>query len=167
VRNSYRLAAVLGVAVALLGGLSTVAQAATTTQSEPSAISSREGADLAKVTMSPVIATHVGGGAISAAWTCSTGDMCAWTGLDGTGSRCAWTNADNDWRAGATVCSWASSTNVQSIYNHGTSASYSGVAFYSGANYSGFLFCVPQGWIADISAGGLNIRSHKWISGAC
>jgi hypothetical protein len=97
-----------------------------------------------------------------AAWECSSGDFCAWTGLNGTGSRCAWTNADPDWRGGAIQCSWSGSQRVQSYWNRGTSTSYRGVKLYQSANYTNLAYCAPQGTAWNIADGGTFLRSHQW-----
>ncbi|WP_097259709.1 peptidase inhibitor family I36 protein [Streptomyces sp. TLI_55] len=97
------------------------------------------------------------------AWECSSGDVCVWNATNGTGSRCSWTNADPDWWSGSIQCSWSDTQNARSAYNRGTSSSYAGVAFYSGANYSGYLGCLSQngGWDDDFN---VRIRSHRWVT---
>ncbi|MFL6122180.1 peptidase inhibitor family I36 protein [Actinophytocola sp.] len=104
-------------------------------------------------------------GAELAAWSCSSGNVCFYTGPDGTGSRCMWSVADPDWATGSIVCSWARTTNVKSVWNRGTSSA-SGVAFYSGTNYSGRIGCTRQGQSGNL-AGTYKVRSHQWISGSC
>lgn len=52
---------------------------------------------------------------------CPTGNVCFWTGDNGTGSRCTWSVDDPDWQGGSIRCSWAATTPAQSVYNHGNS----------------------------------------------
>lgn len=102
------------------------------------------------------------------AWECSVGSFCAWTGLDGTGSRCSWSNADPDWLTGSVQCSWAGTTKVQSYLNNGTSPGFTGVEIYLNPNYVNKFHCVlqgGQGW--DVTAGGVFLRSHRWITSTC
>ncbi|WP_112263208.1 peptidase inhibitor family I36 protein [Lentzea terrae] len=102
------------------------------------------------------------------AWECPSGHFCAYTGLNGTGSRCAWSGADPDWLSGNVRCSWAGSTRVQSYKNNGTSGSFTGVEIYRNADYIGKFHCVlqgGQGW--NVTAGGVLLRSHRWISSTC
>ncbi|QNP75113.1 peptidase inhibitor family I36 protein [Streptomyces roseirectus] len=97
------------------------------------------------------------------AWECSSGYVCVWNSTNGTGSRCTWSSADPDWWGGSVQCSWSDTQNARSAYNRGTSSSYEGVAFYSGANYSGYLGCLPQngGYDNDFN---VRIRSHRWVA---
>jgi len=102
-------------------------------------------------------------------WDCPSGNICVWTGADGNGSRCTWSDADPDWQGGSIRCSWSASTKVQSVFNNGTSSSFTGVQVYRNANYGSPFFCAPQGnhvrWI--ITNGGILLRSHRWISSTC
>lgn len=102
-------------------------------------------------------------------WDCPSGNICVWTGSDGNGSRCNWSDADSDWQSGSIVCSWSGSTKVQSVFNNGTSSSFTGVQVYRNANFGSPFFCAPQGdhtrWI--ITNGGVLLRSHQWIRSAC
>ncbi len=104
-------------------------------------------------------------GAVLAAWSCNSGNVCFYTGPDGTGSRCMWSVADPDWATGSIVCSWALTTNVKSVWNRGTSSA-SGVAFYRSTDYNGRIGCTRQGQSGNL-AGTYKVRSHKWISGSC
>ncbi|SER21394.1 peptidase inhibitor family I36 protein [Actinokineospora terrae] len=99
------------------------------------------------------------------AWECNTGNICFYTGPDGTGSRCMWDVADPDWATGGTVCSWALTTNVKSVWNRGTSSA-SGVAYYRNVDYVNRAGCTRQGQSGNL-AGTYKLRSHKWISGSC
>jgi hypothetical protein len=101
-----------------------------------------------------------------AAWTCSTGNVCFWTGFDGTGSRCMWDVADPNWATGAYVCSWARTTNVKSVWNRGTNSSLTGVAYYLRPNYSDRIGCTPQGARGNLR-GTYMLWSHRWINTSC
>ncbi|MCC3655337.1 MULTISPECIES: peptidase inhibitor family I36 protein [Streptomyces] len=103
--------------------------------------------------------------AAPAAVDCATGDVCFWTGYDFTGKKCAWDIADPDWQNGAVKCSWAATTNVKSVWNAGT-GSYSGVAYYKGANYTDRVGCTRNQHGGNL-AGTYKVRSHKWITGSC
>jgi hypothetical protein len=105
-------------------------------------------------------------GVIIQAWSCNSGNVCFYTGPDGTGSRCMWSNADSDWATGTDVCSWALTTNVKSIWNRGTSTSYTGVAYYKQTGYTDRVGCTRQGRSGNL-AGTYKVRSHRWISGSC
>lgn len=84
---------------------------------------------------SPAAAESAGRDAGTPVWgACAAGNVCFYTGSNGTGSKCSWSVADPDWRTGSIVCSWAATTNVRSVWNNGTSSSYSGVRYYLSAN---------------------------------
>jgi hypothetical protein len=100
-----------------------------------------------------------------AAWDCATGNVCFWTGFGGTGSRCMWDVADNDWTSGTYKCSWATTKNVKSVYNAGTSSA-TGVAYYKDTGHNTRVGCTKQGKKGDL-AGTYELRSHKWISTSC
>jgi hypothetical protein len=122
---------------------------------------------LATAGVAAVIAVAVPGvaGAAPAAWACNTGNVCFYTGPDGTGSRCMWSVADPDWATGGTVCSWALTTNVKSVWNRGTSSA-TGVAYYLQTNYTNRVGCTRQGQSGNL-AGTYKVRSHRWISSSC
>ena len=100
------------------------------------------------------------------AWECASGNVCFWTGYNGTGKRCAWSVADPDWQSGNIKCSWAATTNVRSVWNRGTSSSYTGVAYYRNTDYNGRIGCTRQGQRGNL-AGTYKVRSHRWIDGNC
>lgn len=102
----------------------------------------------------------------AAAWTCSEGYVCFWDAANGTGHRCSWNVADPDWTAGLYVCSWSSTRNVKSVYNHGTDSSLSGVAFYTSRNYVNRIGCTRQGQLGNL-AGTYKVYSSRWITGSC
>ncbi|MEV0784965.1 peptidase inhibitor family I36 protein [Streptomyces sp. NPDC050423] len=100
----------------------------------------------------------------TAAWGgCAVGDICVYSGANGTGSVCAWDGDDLDWRGGTVQCSWSGSKNVLSVWNRGTGGdgSYRHVKFYKGADYKGYNGCVHQGAKGNT---GSHLRSHKWAT---
>jgi hypothetical protein len=100
----------------------------------------------------------------AAAFSCPSGNVCFYTGRDGTGSRCAWSVADPDWWGGDIRCSWSAERAPLSIYNHGTSSSYNGVVYY---NPNGVrMGCTRQGVAGNLS-GDYKVRSHHWTAGSC
>jgi hypothetical protein len=114
----------------------------------------------------PATAWDSATGARLAQWSCNTGNVCFWTGPDGTGSRCTWSGADPDWATGSIVCSWALTQNVKSVWNRGTSSSFTGVRYYLQTNYTSPIGCTRQGQSGNL-AGTYKLRSHKWISTSC
>src|SRR5690348_2540175 len=84
-----------------------------------------------------------------AAWDCNTGNVCFWTGFGGTGSRCMWDVADSDWTSGTIKCSWATTKEVKSVYNRGTSSA-KGVVFYRNTGYNNRIGCTKQGQKGDL-----------------
>jgi hypothetical protein len=105
-------------------------------------------------------------GAPLAAWDCSRGNVCFWTGSNGTGSRCMWDTADADWTAGAVTCSWATTRVVKSVWNRGEIKRLTGVAYYLKANYVNRVGCTARGDRGNL-AGTYYVRSHIWIDTAC
>jgi hypothetical protein len=102
------------------------------------------------------------------AWdNCDPGELCVWEDLNGNGRMCAWTNADNDWWNTPVVCSWASSTPVESYWNRGTSTSFTGVELHRVAGYGSKFHCAPQGTNWNVTNGGVILRSHIWITRTC
>jgi hypothetical protein len=97
---------------------------------------------------------------------CPTGDLCAYSGPDGTGSRCVWSGSDDNWLSGSISCSWAGTKPVLSVYNKGTSPDYEGVALYLSPNYVDQAFCAQQGTATDFEGVGVKTRSHQWVT-AC
>ncbi len=105
-------------------------------------------------------------GAALAAWDCTIGNVCFWNGFGGTGGRCMWDVADPDWTAGSIRCSWATTNEVKSVYNRGTSSSFKGVRFYRNTGYNNSIGCTKQGQKGDL-AGTYQVRSHQWTTGSC
>ncbi|GGU13257.1 peptidase inhibitor family I36 protein [Lentzea flava] len=101
-----------------------------------------------------------------AAWDCNTGNVCFWNGFGGTGGRCMWSVADPDWTSGDIKCSWATTKEVKSVYNRGTSSSLTGVVFYRNTGYNNRIGCTRQGQKGDL-AGTYQVRSHQWTNGRC
>jgi hypothetical protein len=97
------------------------------------------------------------------ALTCNSTNVCVWPVPDGSRNRCSWVNRDNDWWNTPVVCSWSSSQTVKAIYNRGTSSSFSGVCLYANANYSHWLYYVPQGQ-QFVPGPQYIVRSHRWVS---
>lgn len=92
---------------------------------------------------------------------CESGEICFYTGDNGTGKMCAWDGNDSDWRNGAVQCSWAADNNVRSVYNNGTSGK--AVVYYSGANHENRKGCTTKGKKGNL-AGTYKLRSHKWVN---
>ncbi|MCX5390395.1 peptidase inhibitor family I36 protein [Streptomyces sp. NBC_00094] len=96
---------------------------------------------------------------------CYSGDVCVYTGLNGTGSVCAWSGGDNNWSAGPITCSWTLTKNVKSIWNRGTGGvgTYRHVDFFLAADYTSFYACAAQGFKGNTGPdAGAPIRSHYW-----
>ncbi|MFJ8098487.1 peptidase inhibitor family I36 protein [Streptomyces griseofuscus] len=95
---------------------------------------------------------------------CPSGNVCFYTGDDGTGKMCAWSVDDPDWRSGSITCSWSATTRAQSVYNHGVTGAP--VSYYTGANYGGSRAgCTKAGTKGNFvgnSGAGYFLRSHKW-----
>ncbi|MGW1060621.1 peptidase inhibitor family I36 protein [Micromonospora rubida] len=96
---------------------------------------------------------------------CPASNACFYTGSGGSGSMCNWSDADPDWTSGIDRCSWARTAPARSVYNRGTSTSYTAVAFYTGTYYNGYNGCMGQGWQGNI--GPVYLLSHKWITSPC
>jgi hypothetical protein len=93
---------------------------------------------------------------------CPSGYVCYYTGLNGTGQKCQWRNADTQH---ADDCSWADTTKVRSIANHGTSSAYSGVCSYRLPDYdpSQDWSWLKQGHEMNLPGGGYKVLSHRWV----
>ncbi|GAA0915246.1 peptidase inhibitor family I36 protein [Streptomyces thermoalcalitolerans] len=98
---------------------------------------------------------------------CASGNVCFYTGDNGTGQKCSWSVADPDWTQGDIKCSWAETKNVQSVWNRGTSKSYTGVAYYRWADYNTRMGCTPQGKRGNLTGNGYKLKSHRWVDGNC
>lgn len=72
-----------------------------------------------------------GGPATSGYESCSSGEICFYTGPNGTGNKCTWRDFDEDWQSGGTICSWAALSNVCSVANKtGSRIEYFQDAYY-------------------------------------
>jgi hypothetical protein len=94
---------------------------------------------------------------------CPSTYVCFYTGLNGTGQKCQWQSAS---RQHADDCSWADTTNVRSIANHGTNSAYSGVCYYRLPNMDGSTGPVKhlgQGDRVNLPDGGWKVLSHQWV----
>ncbi|MET9555602.1 peptidase inhibitor family I36 protein [Streptomyces sp. NPDC006645] len=103
------------------------------------------------------------------AWgACAEGNVCFYTGFDGTGSKCTFPVADRDWTQAPLVCSWSQTTNVKSVWNNGTSPNFTGVAYYQWNNMveKDRKGCTLQGKRGDL-AGTYKLKSHQWVDGPC
>jgi len=98
---------------------------------------------------------------------CPSGNVCFYTGDYGTGKQCSWSVADPDWTQGTSKCSWSQTTNAQSVWNRGTSGSYTGVAYYQWANYTTRKGCTDQGKRGNLTGSGYKLKSHRWVDGNC
>lgn len=107
----------------------------------------------------------VTGKALSA-YECDSGDVCFWTGKNGTGSRCAWPAADSSWSSGSIRCSWADDKPVKSVWNRGTDRRFTGVAYYARSNYKDRKGCTTRGDRGNL-AGTYELQSHRWITTSC
>lgn len=106
---------------------------------------------------------------------CAEGDVCVYSGVNGTEDRCSWDGNDPNWSTatgGTPLCSWrANGKNVQSIWNNGTrDTAYRHVKFYLGTNYTDYYGCAVRydtgvGWRGNTGPdAGAPIRSHKWVT---
>jgi hypothetical protein len=91
---------------------------------------------------------------------CGGGEVCFYTGKDGTGKKCSWSGRWADWQAGAARCSWAATNNVKSIYNNGNSGQ--SVVYYTSSNFKDRIGCTKKGVKGNL-AGTYKVRSHKWV----
>ncbi|MBB1242134.1 peptidase inhibitor family I36 protein [Streptomyces durbertensis] len=94
---------------------------------------------------------------------CKKGNICFYTGSNGTGHMCQWDGNDSDWRGGGITCSWAGTHNVKSVYNNGFASGYKDVVYYTGANYQNRIGCTKVGNQGNL-AGTYKLRSHKWVT---
>lgn len=89
---------------------------------------------------------------------CPSQHFCAWSGTNGSGSMCHWSGDDPDWYSGSIRCSWASSRNVRSVYNNGTSGR--GVNTYRADGSR--VGCTASGGAGNYTGAGHRIKSHSW-----
>jgi Peptidase inhibitor family I36 len=91
---------------------------------------------------------------------CPEGFVCFYTGRNGGGDMCRWQSADSNHHP---ECSWAGSTKVRSIYNHGTDQAFLGVCVYSQPDYVNNWAFSQQGSLPFNTSGDFKALSHKWI----
>lgn len=87
---------------------------------------------------------------------CPAGDLCFYTGLNGTGKMCHWGVIDPDWASGQIVCSWALTNNVCSIFNRWTGT----VDYYTSPNYVNHIGSTARD-VAGNLACSYKLRSHR------
>lgn len=98
------------------------------------------------------------------AFSCGVGNVCYYTGQDGTGQKCEWTNADDNHAAAPVVCSWAANTIVRSVFNNGRDPDFAGVCSYRNAGYDSRALWLRQGFAVNTN-GTYRVMSHKWVEG--
>ncbi|MFC9693627.1 peptidase inhibitor family I36 protein [Kribbella sp. NPDC056951] len=101
-----------------------------------------------------------------AAYDCPSGEICFYTGRDGTGDRCKWPSYDVEWLASPGVCSWADTIAPKSVRNNGTNTSFTGVRYYSRPNFDNTAGCTRRGTRGTFVTPE-KLRSHQWVTGAC
>jgi hypothetical protein len=92
---------------------------------------------------------------------CDSGEVCFYTGNDGTGQKCSFEFADRFWA----TCSWRDQQNVRSVWNRGT-GDYTGVVYYKQTEYRDRAGCTKQGARGNL-AGTYKLHSHQWTTGHC
>ncbi|MGB3438562.1 MAG: peptidase inhibitor family I36 protein [Actinophytocola sp.] len=115
----------------------------------------------------PVAVPFHGEDASALAWECPSGDFCIWENTGGTGRRCNWSVADPDWQGGTIRCSWSGATKVESAFDNGNDTSFASVAAYRQANYGSRWGCFDRGVTYNVTAGGVLLRSHQWVTNHC
>ncbi|MFD5701226.1 peptidase inhibitor family I36 protein [Streptomyces lasiicapitis] len=98
------------------------------------------------------------------AWAgCDYGEICVYSGLNGTGTRCDWYGDDSNWASGAETCS----IRVKSIWNNGKPEAYRHVNFFFKAGHDDFYACARHGWRGNTGpTNGVKLLSHGWAT-AC
>jgi hypothetical protein len=115
----------------------------------------------------PTLVEATKSGVSPQAWECPSGDFCVWENTGGTGRRCNWDVADPDWWAGSVVCSWADDTPVESALDNGNVSRFLAVRVYRSANEQNSFACLRRGVLYNITAGGVRLRSHEWVTYYC
>lgn len=93
---------------------------------------------------------------------CDEGEVCFYTGSDGTGKKCSFGYADQYWAD----CSWRDTDTVKSVWNRGSAPSYTGVVYFKKTEYRDRAGCTKQGKRGNL-AGGYQVHSHRWTFGHC
>jgi hypothetical protein len=92
---------------------------------------------------------------------CPRAAVCFYTGSNGTGSMCSWEGNDSNWTAQPYICSWATTHNVKSIYNHGSTD----VRYWTTTGYEGRRKGCTRDGVSGNLAGTYKVLSHNW--GGC
>lgn len=92
---------------------------------------------------------------------CPKGDVCFYSGSNGTGNMCNWDVSDPDWRSGAITCFGV--TTPRSIYNNGYAGGYDDVVYYINTGYNDRIGCTRVGVQGNL-AGTYVVRSHQWVT---
>jgi hypothetical protein len=97
---------------------------------------------------------------------CTPGNVCFYSGPNGTGSKCSWSDKDPDWANGNVQCSWALTTNPRSVWNNGQSTAFQGVVYYRARDFKDRAGCTRR-WNRGNLVGDYRILSHEWTTGHC
>ncbi|MFR9794381.1 protein kinase domain-containing protein [Streptomyces sp. MS06] len=96
---------------------------------------------------------------------CLPGDVCFFTGRDGTGAMCAWEGDDTDWARGETTCSWAGKRDALSVFNNGHDTTqgeiFIDVVYFARDSLRDRLGCVEVGTRHNLPTP-LRPMSHRW-----
>ena len=92
---------------------------------------------------------------------CPPGDICFYTGFNGSGSMCNWDVDDPDWTSGNITCSWSQTKHVKSVFNNGYPDQYQDVAYFLASGQR--IGCTKRGVKGNL-AGTYHVKSHKWIT---
>ncbi|MFC0625327.1 peptidase inhibitor family I36 protein [Kribbella deserti] len=155
------LLAILGV-FAMMFAVSAPAQASTS----PELAAAPTVVDMGQVAEGAGLAWDERKQELVAAWTCSIGEICFFSGTDGTGRVCSWTGADDDWLAGTVTCPWARTDSAESVRNNITNTAFTGIRYYISTAYRNTVGCIPRGARGNLQTSRL-LRSHNWESGTC
>ena len=88
---------------------------------------------------------------------CLKGEVCFYTGPDGTGNKCSWTQYDEDWQGGNVRCSWSATSNACSIINKTPWR----VAYFLSGGYANRIGSTAAGGSGNLQCT-YKLRSHKW-----
>jgi hypothetical protein len=87
---------------------------------------------------------------------CPNGDICFYTGANLTGSLCHWNVDDPDWAGGSVQCSWATTTNVCSVWNR----TRGNIEYFTSANFANRIGSTNSS-VAGNLACTYKLRSHR------
>ena len=88
---------------------------------------------------------------------CLPGAICFYTGKAGGGKKCSWTAHDTDWASGSSICSWALTANVCSVYNRTSER----VEYFRSANYADRIGSTLPTIAGDLACT-YKLRSHRF-----